>query len=335
MAAEERVCGVRWCVAERCEGIVQRPALEGDGRLAVELVADRAEQLALDHDVQSLAEQLDVPGARSLEDVVPHGHQGCYGAAREVHPGCGDVLDARVTVNGPGRCRHCLDRTEPPPQDVYVMDGMLEHRSSSGTSGIDPPVRAVQTLDGKVLIVSEDHGEHTPRTLIGQEVPHEAGGTQEPQHQTDLIDDTCCRHGRDHLVDQRCRHGQWLLTEDRLAGRCDLVNESRVLARPRHDVDGVDGVYQVILSHNDRAVLRRERCGTIGVGIVHRDDPVLDRAAREEPDVEAADEAGAEEPDLDQRALPISRGARYTPPCPQPQWLTHVEPSVSTTTSDA
>ncbi len=83
-----------------------------------------------------------------------------------------------------------------------------------------------------------------------------------------------------------------------------------MLARPGGDVDGIDGVYQVILGHDGRTMLRCERCGTIGVGIVHCDDPVLDRAAREEPDVEAADEAGAEEPDPDQGARPISRGAR-------------------------
>ncbi len=144
-----------------------RLAFERDDRLAVELVAHGTEHLVLDHDVESLAEQLDVSRTRPLQDVVPDGHQRCHRAVRKVHPSCGDVVDVRMAVDGAGRCRDCLDRAEPPAQDVDVVDGVLDHRSSSGASRIDAPVGAVETLDGDELIVSERHGEHAPCALVG------------------------------------------------------------------------------------------------------------------------------------------------------------------------
>src|SRR5690606_6992305 len=77
-------------------------------------------------------------------------------------------------------------------------------------------------------------------------------------------------------------------------------DEAGVLARPRADVDGVDGVEEGVLPVDHRGPGRLgERLGLGPVGIVDGGDDVVGARAAKALAVVGGDKAGAEEPDAD------------------------------------
>ena len=112
----------------------------------------------------------------------------------------------------------------------------------------------------------------------------------EPQHQTDLVDDTSPLDIGGHRSRNRPVDRQRLLAEHRETVFGGGGDESVVFRRPGGDEDRVDPIEDFVLGDRLRPDAIGERLGAVVGRVVYGDDAVIDRRVFQEPTVRAADE---------------------------------------------
>ena len=161
----------------------------GQGRTSVpsgRLEVQRAQEVVVEPRHPLPAEHLDPAGRAPAQDVVPHAHELGRGARREPQGHRRQVLHPVVPREVGDPARHLGHLAEAEPEDVEVVDGVLDQTPAPGHLDVAAPRGAVHALHREVLVVAKDR-RHGRAELTRDE--HVAQGTEHrraAQHQAHL-----------------------------------------------------------------------------------------------------------------------------------------------------
>ena len=140
-------------------------------------------------------------------------------------------------VGRPGDDR--VDITEAEPEDVEIVDGVLNEAAPSGLGGVGPPLRRVGALNREVLVVPKHRRHRCTERAALHEVTELPEDRRAAQHQSALAGDA---GGTDRLDEPGGAgevHVERFLAEHGTAGSQGLVHRSPVRRRRRADPDRI------------------------------------------------------------------------------------------------